>query len=261
MPDDARMPFLSHLEELRKRLIWSFVAIGLAFILAFNFRQVFLDLLQWPLSTDLVVERAFPFLRFVSKPAIAKLTALAPAETLWTHFKVAFIAGAMLALPVVLYQIWKFVEPGLLLHEKRFALPFVILSTASFFIGVTFCFLIVMPMALQFLLTFDPSIQQTPRFGEYVDFILKFLLAFGVIFELPLAMTIAARLGLVTPEFLSRNRKYAILLNFIIAAILTPTPDVFNQSLMALPMCLLYECGIVAARIVRRRQRKRTAEG
>jgi sec-independent protein translocase protein TatC len=260
MPDDARMPFLSHLEELRSRLIWSFVAIGLAFILAFNFRQILLDLLQWPLTTDLVVGRTFPFIRFAAKPAIAKLTALAPAETLWTHFKVAFIAGAMLALPIVLYQIWRFVEPGLLSHEKRFALPFIFLSTLSFFLGVTFCFVIVMPMALQFLLTFDPSIQQMPRFGEYVDFTLKFLLAFGVIFELPLAMTIAARLGMVTPQFLAKHRKYAVLLNFVVAAILTPTPDIFNQSLMALPMCLLYEVGIVAARVVQRRQRKQAAQ-
>jgi sec-independent protein translocase protein TatC len=165
----------------------------------------------------------------------------------------------MLALPVVLYQLWKFVEPGLLPTERRFALPFVVLSSISFFIGMAFCFLIVMPMALQFLLTFDPNIQQTPRFGEYVDFVLKFLLAFGAIFELPLAITIAARLGLVTPQFLAKHRKYAILLNFVVAAILTPTPDVFNQSLMALPMCLLYEIGILAARVVQRRQRKQEA--
>lgn len=259
MSDDGRMPFLSHLQELRSRLIWSLVAIGIAFILVFNFRQILLDLLQWPLATDLVMQRTFPFLTFVSKPPIAKLTALAPAETLWTHFKVAFIAGGMLALPVVLYQLWKFVEPGLLPTERRFALPFVVLSSVSFFIGMAFCFLIVMPMALQFLLTFDPSIQQTPRFGEYVDFVLKFLLAFGAIFELPLGITIAARLGLVTPQFLAKHRKYAILLNFVVAAILTPTPDIFNQSLMALPMCLLYEIGILAARVVQRRQRKQEA--
>ena len=247
------MPFLAHLEELRKRLIVSFSVIGVAFILAFNVRDYCIRLLQWPLTTDIVMGRKFPFLAFNAKPAIAKLTALGPAETLWTHFKVAFIVGAMLALPVILYEIWKFIEPGLLPKEKRFALPFVILSTISFFIGVAFCFLIVLPMAMQFLLTFDPSIQQMPRFGEYVDFTLKFLLAFGVIFELPLAITIAARLGMVTPQFLARNRKYAILINFIVAAILTPTPDVFNQALMALPMCVLYEVGILAARLVTRR--------
>ena len=199
------MPFLAHLEELRKRLIISFSVIGVAFILAFNVREYCIRLLQWPLTTDIVMGRKFPFLAFNDKPAIAKLTALGPAETLWTHFKVAFIVGAMLALPVILYEIWKFIEPGLLPKEKRFALPFVILSTISFFIGVAFCFLIVLPMAMQFLLTFDPSIQQMPRFGEYVDFTLKFLLAFGVIFELPVGITIAARLGMVTPQFLARQ--------------------------------------------------------
>jgi sec-independent protein translocase protein TatC len=260
MPDDdAKMPFLAHLAELRRRLIVSVAVIGVAFIAVFNFRDRFLALLVWPLSTDVVVGRHFPFVGFVSKPPIAKLTALAPAETLWTHFKVAFIAGLVLALPVVLYQVWKFVEPGLLPKERRFAGPFVFFSTFSFYLGMTFCFLIVLPMAMQFLLTFDPTIQQMPRFGEYVDFTLKFLLAFGVIFELPLAMTIAARLGLVTPQFLAKNRKYAILLNFIIAAILTPTPDVFNQSLMALPMCLLYEVGILAARVVQRRHKTASA--
>ncbi len=247
------MPFLAHLEELRKRLIISFSAIGVAFVLAFNIREYCLRLLQWPLTTDIVVGRKFPFVVFQEKPPIAKLTALGPAETLWTHFKVAFIVGAMLALPVVLYQLWKFIEPGLLPKEKRFALPFVILSTVSFFVGVAFCFFIVLPMAMQFLLTFDPSIQQMPRFGEYVDFTLKFLLAFGAIFELPLGITIAARLGMVTPQFLARNRKYAILVNFIVAAILTPTTDVFNQALMAQPMGVLYEVGILAARIVVRR--------
>jgi sec-independent protein translocase protein TatC len=252
------MPFLAHLEELRKRLIICFSAIGIAFVLAFNIREYCIRLLQWPLTTEITTGRKFPFIVFLDKPPIAKLTALGPAETLWTHFKVAFIVGAMIALPVVLHQIWKFIEPGLLSKEKRFALPFVILSTISFFLGVSFCFAIVLPMAMQFLLTFDPSIQQMPRFGEYVDFTLKFLLAFGVIFELPLAITIAARLGMVTPQFLARNRKYAILVIFVIAAILTPTPDVFNQALMALPMCVLYEVGILAARIVVRRPK--TAE-
>jgi sec-independent protein translocase protein TatC len=253
MSDEGRMPFLAHLEELRKRLIVCFASVGIAFVLAFNIREYCIRLLQRPLMTDVVMGRTFPFIGFQEKPPIAKLTALGPAETLWTHFKVAFIVGLMLALPIVLHQIWKFIEPGLLTKEKRFALPFVILSTLCFFIGVTVCFLIVLPMAMQFLLTFDPSIQQMPRFGEYVDFTLKFLLAFGVIFELPLAITIAARLGMVTPQFLARNRKYAILVNFVVAAILTPTPDVFNQALMALPMCVLYEIGILAARFVVRR--------
>ena len=250
MPDDVGMPFLAHLDELRKRLIVAFSAIGIGFVLVFNLRERFIQLLQWPLTTDVVMGRRFPFLGFQHKPALAKLTALAPAETLWTHFKVAFIAGLLVALPVILYELWRFIAPGLLPKERRFALPFVVLSTAFFFLGVAFCFFIVLPMALQFLLTFDPNIQQTPRFSEYVDFTLKFMLSFGVIFELPLAMVIAARMGIVTPQFLSRNRKYALLVNYVIAAILTPTPDIFNQSLMALPMCLLYEVGILASRFV-----------
>lgn len=244
------MPFLAHLDELRKRLIVSFSAIGIGFVLVFNLRDRFIQLLQWPLTTDVVMGRRFPFVAFQHKPPIAKLTALGPAETLWTHFKVAFIAGLLVAIPVVLYELWRFIAPGLLPKERRFALPFVILSSVLFFIGVAFCFFIVLPLALQFLLTFDPSIQQTPRFSEYVDFTLKFLLAFGVIFELPLAMVIGTRMGIVTPQFLARNRKYAILLNFVIAAILTPTPDIFNQSLMALPLCLLYEVGILASRLI-----------
>lgn len=252
MPDEARMPFLAHLAELRKRLIISLSAVGIAFILAFNFREFLLQVLQWPLTTDVIMGRRFPFIGFAHKPPIARLTALGPAETLWVHFKVAFMGGVLLALPIVLYQIWQFVAPGLYPKERRFALPFVILSTFSFAVGLTFCLFIVLPLAMQFLLTFDPTIQQMPRFGEYVDFTVKFLLAFGVIFELPLAMTIAARLGLVTPQFLARNRKYAILFNFIVAAILTPTPDIFNQTMMALPMCLLYEVGILSARIVAR---------
>lgn len=255
MPDDGKMPFLAHLEELRKRLIVAFSAIGIAFILAFNFREIFLRVLQWPLTTDVIMGRRFPFIWFTHKPPIARLIALGPAETLWVHFKVAFMGGVLLALPIILYQIWKFVAPGLYPKERHFALPFVILSTVSFFVGVLFCLFIVLPLAMQFLLTFDPTIQQMPRFGEYVDFTVKFLLAFGVIFELPLAMTIAARMGLVTPQFLARNRKYAILINFVVAAILTPTPDVFNQTMMALPMCLLYEVGIVSARIVARRSK------
>ena len=166
MVDEARMPFLAHLEELRKRLIVSFSVIGVGFILAFNFRDYIVRLLQWPLTTDIVMGHRFPFLGFQWRPPIAKLTALGPAETLWTHFKVAFIVGIMTALPVILYEFWRFIAPGLLPKERRFATPFVVLSTFFFFVVVVFCFVIVLPMAMQFLLTLDPAIQQMPRFSE-----------------------------------------------------------------------------------------------
>jgi sec-independent protein translocase protein TatC len=170
------------------------------------------------------------------------------------HMKIAFLTGLMLALPVLLHQIWKFIAPGLLPHEKRYALPFVVLASIFFVFGLLFCFYLVLPFALNFLLTYKTeNLKPMISVGNYVDFTSKFLLAFGLIFELPLVIGIAAKMGLVTPQWLSKNRKYAILINFTIAAILTPTPDVFNQTLMALPMCLLYEVGIVAARLLVRK--------
>ena len=145
---------------------------------------------------------------------------------------------------------WAFVAPGLLPHERKFALPFVILSTVSFAIGATFALTVIVPFAVKFLVSYKTeNLVATVSVNRYVDFVLKFTVAFGLVFELPLALTLGARLGLVTPEFLSKNRKYAILINFVIAAILTPTPDAFNQVLMAGPLCLLYEVGIIAARM------------
>jgi len=254
MPDE-KMPFLSHLEELRSRIIISLVAVGVGFVLAFNFSEEILGWLKRPLITNLVIQRKYPFLLTVKKPNPQELIFLAPAEAFWTHLKVAFFAGLFLAAPVVLYQLWKFTAPGLLEKEKRYTLPFVIFSSIFFIIGLAFCYFLVLPFALNFLLTYKTEhLKPMLSVGNYVDFTFKFLLAFGLIFELPLLLALASRMGLVTPEFLARNRKYAILINFIIAAILTPTPDVFNQSLMAIPMCLLYEVGIWAARLVRRRR-------
>ena len=166
----------------------------------------------------------------------------------------ALLAGLVLALPVVLFQVWPFVEPGLLPQEKRFALLLVILSTMAFAVGMAFAFTLVLPYALTFLLTFDPKLKPLIRVREYVDFAVKFLLAFGLILELPLAIAIAAHLGMVTPQFLARNRKYALLLSFIAGAVLTPTPDIFNQSMMAVPTYVLYEAGVLAARLMARRR-------
>ncbi len=135
--------------------------------------------------------------------------------------------------------------------------PFVLVSTVQFVAGAGFCLFVVLPFALQFLLTYKTEhLRPMLSIGNYFDFALKFLLAFGLIFELPLAMVLATRLGFLTPEFLARNRKYAVLVNFVLAAILTPTPDVFNQSLMAIPLCLLYEVGIIASRVLRKRAKQ-----
>jgi sec-independent protein translocase protein TatC len=255
MGPEAKMPFFAHLEELRRRLISSLVAIGIGFVVCFHFSESIFGFLLSPLRRHLVLTRTYPFFAFSPRSQAPALVFLAPAEAFWIHMKLAFFASIFFGLPFLFYQIWKFVSPGLLPHEKRYAAPFVVLSTVMFLLGAGFCFLIVLPFALQFLLTYKTQhLQPMLSIGNYFDFTLKFILAFGLIFELPLAMVLATRLGFLTPEFLARNRKYAILANFVLAAILTPTPDVFNQSLMAIPLCLLYEAGILASRLLRSRK-------
>jgi sec-independent protein translocase protein TatC len=168
--------------------------------------------------------------------------------------KVALIAGVVIAMPMILYQIWAFIAPGLYSHERRYAIPFVLVGSLFFIVGGLFAQLLVIPYAMRFLLSF-PGQDLLPMItiNSYVDFVLKFTLAFGAVFELPVIITLAARMGLVTPRMLSKNRKYAILINFILAAVLTPTPDIFNQVLMAGPLCILYELGIISARLFGRR--------
>jgi sec-independent protein translocase protein TatC len=176
-------------------------------------------------------------------------------EAFWVNMKVSLVAGGFLVLPVLLYEVWAFVAPGLLPHERRFALPFVFVSTICFAVGASFALGVIVPFAVTFLAEFKTpeSVLVQWSLNRYVDFILKMTLAFGLVFELPLALTLASRMGLVTPQVLARNRKYAVLLCAVAAAILTPTPDAFNMMLMAGPMYLLYEIGIQAARMFGRR--------
>lgn len=230
------MSFMEHLAELRSRIMWSVVAVGIGFLATFHFSE--------------------RIIKFLARPVPVKLAFMTPTEAFWVNIKVAMIAGLFLAMPVVLFQVWLFVSPGLLKRERKFALPFVLVGSLFFAIGLTFALGVVIPFAIKFLLTYKTE-DLTPvlSIGSYVDFVLKFALAFGLVFELPLGITLAARLGMVTPQFLARNRKYAILMNFVIAAILTPTPDIFNQTLMAGPLIVLYEVGILAARIFGRRPR------
>ena len=234
------MPFLEHLGELRKRILWSVVAIIIGLAIALNFTDRLMKFVRRPFD--------------VAVPG-QKLVFLAPTEAFWVYMKVALIAGMVLAMPVVLYQIWAFVAPGLHTHEKRYAVPFVLIGSVFFLLGATFAQLVVIPFAMHFLVTF-PGKDLAPMISinSYVDFVLKFTLAFGAVFELPVIITLASRMGFVTPKMLAKNRKYAILINFILAAVLTPTPDIFNQTLMAGPLCVLYELGIISARIFGKRQ-------
>lgn len=286
---DKKMPFLAHLSELRQRILVCLLALAVGFAATFAFSERLINWLARPMQTlqhgpqdggrppdaaELVarIDALFPapaysepqraFLRDLARLAAAavpergqRLQVIEVTEAFWVNMKVALVSGGFLVLPILLYEVWAFVAPGLLPHERRFALPFVVLSTVCFVIGATFALTVVVPFAVRFLAQYKTSnllVQFT--LNRYVDFVLKFTVAFGLVFELPLGLTLATRLGLVTPEFLARNRKYAILLAFVLAAILTPTPDAFNQLLMAGPLILLYEAGILAARLFGRRR-------
>jgi len=238
-PLEYKMPFLEHLGELRKRIMWSLGAVLVGVAVTLNFTDRLMKFVRRPFD--------------VAAPG-QKLVFLTPTEAFWVYMKVALIAGMVLAMPMILYQIWAFIAPGLYAHEKRYAAPFVIIGSVFFLLGAAFAQLVVIPFAMRFLVSF-PGADLAPMISinAYVDFILKFTLAFGVVFELPVVITLASRMGLVTPQWLARNRKYAILVNFIIAAVLTPTPDIFNQTLMAGPLIVLYELGIISARLFGRR--------
>jgi sec-independent protein translocase protein TatC len=160
------------------------------------------------------------------------------------------VCGILLASPVIFWQIWAFIAPGLYRHEKRVVLPFSLLSSVCFLGGGAFGYYVVFPPAFRFLMGYTTDfLSALPTVTEYFSLSLRLLIAFGVVFELPVFMVLLAKLGIVDQPFLSRNRKYAFLLSFIIAAILTPTPDVVNQLLMAVPLVILYEVSIVAVRL------------
>ena len=230
----GKMSFLDHLDELRKRLVVTAVALLIGFLLCFAFINPIFDFIMRPLQEIL--------------PDGGRLVYTEPTEAFFLYIKVAALAGLVLATPAVLSQVWFFVAPGLYAHEKRFAIPFVVLSTGFFVGGALFSHYLLFPVAWRFFagfasdyMEFMPRIQ--PAFSLYV----KLVLACGVVFQMPTVVLFLARVGAVTPGFLSRNIKYAILLIFIFAAILTPTGDPVTLTLMATPMILLYLVSIAIA--------------
>lgn len=246
--EDEKMPITEHLSDFRKRIIISLMALLAAFALAFAYSEELFEILMFPLKYNLEVSVKNMYIHFVPHDKLqdAKLVFLAPTEAFWMNLKVAFVGGLIAALPIIFYQFWRFVSPGLLPKEKKYALPFIFVATGLFFLGALFCFLIILPFALQFLLSYKVGNVLMPMLsvGHYIDFCLKFILAFGIVFELPVVIIFLVKLGIVTPKTLANNRKYAILVAFVISALLTPTPDAFNQTLMAVPIVLLYEAGI-----------------
>jgi|SRR3990172_7642073 len=248
---DNEMSLFDHLSELRNRILVALIGFTIGFSISFAYSEILFEILTLPLHKELVLSFSTPYLHFIpSKNQALSLVFLAPAEAFWMHLKISMIAGLILASPLMFFELWRFVSPGLLEKEKKLAVPFVLFATILFISGLTFCFIIVLPFAINFLLTYK-TLTLTPMLsvGSYVDFCLKFILAFGAIFELPLLIVFLTRLGVVTPDFLAKQRKYAIVLSFIIAAFLTPTPDAFNQTLMACPIIILYEIGIWSSRL------------
>jgi sec-independent protein translocase protein TatC len=253
MAESKMMSFMEHLGDLRKKITVSLVAVCVTFVIAFNYSEDILRFLMFPLryTLDFSVKHRYMYYVYHDKLESTKLVFLSPTEGFWMNMKISMVAALILALPVIFQHLWGFVSPGLHAKEKKYVVPFVLTATGLFLIGGAFCFFIVLPFAMGFLLTYKVGDFLMPMLsvGQYVDFCLKFVLAFGAVFELPIIIIFFTKMGFVTPQTLAKHRKYAILIAFVVAAILTPTPDIFNQTLMAVPMIILYEVGILMSRI------------
>ncbi len=233
----TEQPFVQHLMELRDRLVRALLAIGLvALVLAlYPGPAALYDLLAAPLVAHL--------------PKGATLIATSVISPFMVPLKILLLAAFLIALPVVLYQLWAFIAPGLYSHEKKLVLPLVVSSTVLFFVGVAFCYFFVFGQVFKFIQGFAPkSITAAPDIEAYLSFVLTMFVAFGLAFEVPIAVVVLARMGLVSVQKLKDFRGYFIVLAFIVAAIVTP-PDVVSQLALAVPMCLLYEFGIWAAQV------------
>ena len=239
-PDEmagTEQPFVSHLVELRDRLVRAAIAVGVCFgVLAL-----------WPGPAGLYDLLAAPLVAHLPKGST--LIATSVISPFMVPIKITLMAAFLLALPVVLYQVWAFVAPGLYTHEKKLVMPLVISSTLLFFLGVAFCYFFVFGQVFKFIQGFAPkSITAAPDIEAYLSFVLTMFIAFGASFEVPVVVVVLARLGLVSIDKLKAFRSYFIVLAFIIAAVLTP-PDVVSQLALAIPMVLLYEVGIWAAKV------------
>src|SRR5437763_6422242 len=229
--EPVRTPLQRHIYSVKRRLYWS----GATFLAA--------CLVTFPYADHMIA--------WLKKPYPQDLIFYAPTEAIFASIKVALLGGLVLAMPVILYHIWKFLEPALLPGEQRLIIPFLMVAFGFFALGVVFTNFVIVPLSLQFMLQFGIDRSLVPQLGVgfYVDFNVKFLLTFGLAFELPLAITLLSRLRVITPDLLAQYRKYAIMVNLIASAILTPTSDVFNLLLMAVPLIILYEVGILSARV------------
>ncbi len=242
----ARMTFLEHLDELRKRLIVAVSAVGVGIAVSFTFYQRLFDFVMRPLQRML--------------PAGSKLIYTEPMEAFVLNLKIAALAGIVLAMPVILWQLWLFISPGLYQREKKMAVPFIFLSTTFFVAGAAFSHYILFPWMWLFLASFQTDyVMFMPKIAPVFSLYAKMLLGMGLVFQMPAIVYFLARMGMVTPGFLWRNFKYAILIIFIVAAVITPTGDPLTQTLFASPMIGLYLISILIAWMFGRRPRRQTA--
>ena len=237
--DTDRMTFLEHLEELRGRLLRSLIGVVAALGVCWNWSPEILHFILQPLRA------AFPTATFITT---------GPTEGFSLHMKAAFFAAVFLAAPFVLYQAWAFISPGLYAHEKRWVVPFVGLGSAFFVLGGAFGHWALFPATFRFLGQYTTGdIHYFPSVSEYFSFYFWFVVGLGVVFQLPVLILVLARLGVVTPRFLIRNLKFAVLASFIISAVITPSGDVVNQTMLAAPIIALYLLGVAVAWLFGRR--------
>jgi sec-independent protein translocase protein TatC len=238
---DTPMPLTAHLAELRSRLIWCMMALAVGFVVCYGFSDKIVAALQTPVV-------------LVGPPIKVPLQIIAPAEAFVTYIKVGLIAGLFLVLPFILYELWKFVAPGLLEHEKTYTVPFLVGSAVLFYSGGVI-FYLVLPFLINFLLSFARGdIKAQLSVGYYVTFCVRLMIAFGLVFQLPMVVVFLTQLGLLSSRLLVHYFRHAIVVIFVLAAILTPTTDPLSLLFMVLPMLLLYGLSILAAKGVEVRQ-------
>ncbi len=247
------MPLLDHLIELRNRLIYSVAALLIGFLACFFFAADIFAFLVRPLA-DILAEEEGRRMIFTGLP-----------EKFFVHVKVAFFAGAFLSFPFIASQLWVFVAPGLYRNEKKAFLPYLIVTPILFFLGGALVYYLIFPLAWNFFLAFETvggpgelPVELEARVGEYLSLVMTLIFAFGLCFQLPVLLTLLARVGIVSAKGLARRRKYALVIVFIVAAVLTP-PDVISQVGLALPIILLYEISILSVRLVEKRRAAREA--
>jgi sec-independent protein translocase protein TatC len=233
---EKTLPFTAHLEELRRRIMICLAAIAVGFLACYIFKEQIFEFVSIPLIASLPDDASWMIFTGVT-------------EAFFTYLKVSFLAGVLISLPVIFYQMWMFIAPGLYAKEKKVVVPFVVFSTLFFITGASFGYFVVFPFGFTFLLGFaTDTIRPFPSIKEYLSFATKLLFAFGLVFEMPLITYFLSKVGILTHRTLSRNRRYFIVIAFLMSAALTP-PDVVTQLLMAGPILILFETSVLIARI------------